>query len=166
MIRNTPIAPILVLCATGAALAQQNAAVSEQAAHEAADTIAKQFAAAYNAGNPAGIATLFAQGGIYLTPGGTALTDRQEIEKAIAGRMKTGWTKEAVTVTEAHPAGNEVWSIGQYAIAGTGQNSGKQIGGYYVDVLTREGSDWRFRMLIANLKPTQDVTGMAAATSK
>jgi len=140
--------------------------VSEQAAREAAESIAKQFETAYNAGNPAGIANLFAPGGVYLTPGGTMLSNRQEIEKAVAGRINAGWTKETVKVIDAHPAGNEVWLIGEYTIAGTGQNSGKQIGGHYAQVLTREGPDWRLRMLIGNLKPTQDVTGMAAATSK
>jgi hypothetical protein len=33
-------------------------------------------------------------------------------------------------------------------------------------VLRREGSDWRYQMLIADLKPTQDVTGMAPGTAK
>jgi hypothetical protein len=28
-------------------------------------------------------------------------------------------------------------------------------------VLSRDGGDWRINMLIGNLKPTQDVTGMA-----
>jgi predicted PurR-regulated permease PerM len=30
------------------------------------------------------------------------------------------------------------------------------------EVLTREGSDWRIRMLAGNLKPPQDVTGMTS----
>jgi hypothetical protein len=58
------------------------------------------------------------------------------------------------------------WWPSEYAIAGVGQNSGKQIGGHFAEVLTRDGSDCRLRMLIGNLKPTQDVTGMAAPTSK
>ena len=48
--------------------------------------------------------------------------------------------------------------------AGSGPNAGKQIGGYAGEVLVREGSDWRFRLVIANLKPAQDTTGMTTAT--
>jgi len=154
------------LCASAPALAQHAGAVSEQTAREAADTAARQFETAYNAGNPSGIAALFAKDGVYLTPGGTMLTDPQEIEKAVAARIKAGWTKETVKAINAHPAGDAVWCIGEYAIAGTGANSGKQIGGNYAAVLTREGGEWRMNMLIGNLKPTQDVTGMAAATAK
>ena len=143
-----------------------SAAVSENTAREAFEAVTKRFESAYNAGNPAGIADLFATGGVYLTPGGTMLKTRQEIETAIGGRIKTGWTKETVTVIDAHPAGDDVWGIGEYTIAGTGQNSGKQIGGNFAVVLTHEGSDWHFRLLIGNLKPTQDVTGMTAPATR
>ena len=167
MVRSAFTASVLVtLCVAGPTYAQQAPAVSEQAAREAADTVTRQFVTDYNNGNAAGLANLFAQNGVLLTVGGTMLTSRQDIEKGFAGRMKAGWTKETVKVIEAHPAGNEVWSISEYEIAGTGQNSGKQIGGYAASVLTREGPDWRIRMLIGNVKPTQDVTGMAAATSR
>jgi hypothetical protein len=43
---------------------------------------------------------------------------------------------------------------------------GKQIGGNFATVLTREGPQWRIAMLIGNLKPVRDVTGMAGATAK
>jgi hypothetical protein len=101
-------ATLAALCASGPALAQQSGAVSEQAAREAADTAAKQFERAYNAGNPAGIVALFTRGGVYLTPGGTMLSDPQDIEKAVAGRIKAGWTKQTVKALDAHPAGEAV----------------------------------------------------------
>lgn len=76
MRRRTLIPSMVVICLAGPALAQQGPAVSEQDAQQAADTISKKFETAYNAGDGAGIASLFAEGGTYLTPGGTALTDR------------------------------------------------------------------------------------------
>lgn len=164
MLRALMPSAFVICLATGPVLAE-GPTVSEQDARQAADSSAKKYETNYNEGNAAGIANLFADGGIYLTPGGTALTSRQEMEKAVAGRIKAGWTKETVRVTEAHAAGDSVWFVGEYSIAGTGQASGKQIGGYFAEVLTRNGSDWRIRMLIGNLKPTQDVTGMAAATA-
>jgi hypothetical protein len=74
--------------------------------HEAT---AARFQSAYNSGNPASIAALFAKGGVYLTPAGTLLTDPQAMEKAIDGRIKAGWTKETVKATAAHTAGDQVW---------------------------------------------------------
>jgi uncharacterized protein (TIGR02246 family) len=157
---------LAALCVAGPARAQQAPAVSEQAAREAAEAVIQRFAAEYNSGNAAGVAALFAQRGVLLTAGGTMVTGRQDIERAFAGRLKAGWTKETIKVAEAHPAGEAIWAIGDYAIAGTGPNSGRQIGGYFAEVLEREGAEWRFRMLIGNLRPAQDVTGMAAASSR
>lgn len=161
MMRRTLIPSVLAICLAGPVLAQQGPAVSEQEDQQAANTISKNFETAYNAGDGAGIASLFADGGTYLTPGGKVLSDRQAMEKAIAGRIKAGWTNETVKVTAAHAAGDAVWAIGEYAIMGTGQNSGKQIGGHFAEVLMRSRPEWRFIMLMANLTPSQDVTGMA-----
>lgn len=139
--------------------------VSEQEARQAANLIAKKFETFYNAGDAAGVAQLFTDDGIYVVPSGTVLTDHQMMEKAVSARIKAGWTKENVKVIEAHPADQDVWLLGEYSILGTSENDGKQISGYFVDVLTRKSGDWHIRMLIANLKPAQDITGMATATS-
>ena len=164
---RTFISSVLALgLAATPVLAQQGAAtVSEQEARQAADLIAKKFETFYNAGDAAGIAKLFTDDGIYVAPSGTILADHQMMEKAVSGRIKAGWTKETVKVMEAHPAGQDVWLLGEYTIVGTAENAGKQIGGYFSYVLTRKANDWQIRMLIANLKPTQDVTGMAATAS-
>src|SRR5664279_4811400 len=70
----------------------------------------------YNAAKPADIAALFVSNGVYLTPGGTMLSDHQEMTAALAGRIKAGWTKETIKVIEAHPEGNDVWAIVSYEI--------------------------------------------------
>src|SRR5208337_384158 len=139
---------VAMLCLAGTGVLQHAKAVSQADADKAAATVSGAFQDSYNANNPAGISALFAQGGIYLTPGGTMLTDPKDMEKAIAGRIQAGWTKETI-----------------HAIAGTGANAGKQIGGYAGQLLTRQGSDWRLKLFAGNLKPVQDVTGMAAATA-
>jgi ketosteroid isomerase-like protein len=147
MMRRALAASVLAtLCVTGSAFAQLGPAVSEQAARDAADTVARHFESTYNARSSAGVADLFAKDGVYLAPGGTILTNRRSIEQAIAGRMKAGWTKAAITVFNAHPAGDSVWVIGEYVTAGSGQNSGKETGGYYAEVLTRERPEWRLSM--------------------
>jgi hypothetical protein len=157
-------ATALVSLVTLPALAQQ--AVSEADAKQVAAQVSQAFADAYNAAKPADIAALFTSTGVYLTPGGTMLTDHQEMTVALAGRQKAGWTKETINVIEAHPVGSDVWAIVGYEIQGTGANSGKQIGGYAMQLLTRDGANWRFKVLAGNIKPVQDITGMAAPTAK
>lgn len=155
------------LCAGASAVtAQSTGTVSEATAMEVANKITQAWDAAYNAGKPAGVAALFAPGFVFATPGGTLLHDKAEIENAIAGRLKAGWTTEDITVVEAHPAGDAVWILTHYTIEGSGPNAGKKIGGYAGQVLVREGSDWRFRLLIGNLEPPKDATGTATAPQK
>ncbi|MBV8614163.1 MAG: nuclear transport factor 2 family protein [Acetobacteraceae bacterium] len=146
-----PASVLVTLCAAAPGFAQHAPALSDQAAREAAETAARRFESAYNAGDSAGVAGLFATGGVYLAPGGAVLTSRQGIERAVASRMRAGWTRVAVTVFTAHPAGDALWAIGEYTTAGSGQNSGKEVGGYYAEVLTREGPDWRLSLWIGNL---------------
>lgn len=164
--RNALITGALaVLCIiVGPARAQQaGSAMSEQAAHDAAEALGRQFVTDYNAGQAGRLAGLFAEDAHYYTPNGATFRGRREIENALAGRIKAGWTNETVKVLEAHPAGDAVWAVGEYAIAGTGPNSGKRIEGKFAEVLAKEGPDWRFRMLIANIRPDEDVTGQIPA---
>lgn len=64
----------------------------------------------------------------------------------------------------AQAEGNDVLAILDYQIQGTGLAAGRQISGYGAQLLTRDGSNWRIKVLAANLKPEQDITGMATAT--
>jgi uncharacterized protein (TIGR02246 family) len=150
------------------AAAQQTGPASETDAQQAAGAVGKAWDQAYNAGNAAAIVDLFAPGGVYLTPGGTMLKDRGEIQTALAARQKTGWTKETIKVLESHPAGDHVWAVVEYTIQGTGRRAGKQIGGYAAELLSRSDSGWKLDLVAAKLAPVrnlvQDVTGMAAAT--
>jgi ketosteroid isomerase-like protein len=156
------LAGVLAQTPVGPACAQMSAA-SDQEAWQIAEVMAKRFETAYNTGDVAAISNLFVDNAYYFTPGGTVLYgwDRQAIQRAIAARIRAGWTKEVVKVTEAHSAGEAVWVTGEYGISGTGQNEGKQITGYFAQVITRSGGEWRFRLVIANLKPSQDITGMS-----
>ena len=68
-------------------------------------------------------AKLFTPDGVFNAPSGAALKGREAIEKALAGRIKAGWTKETVTTSDAAAAGNAVWAAGDYALAGSGERS-------------------------------------------
>lgn len=136
---------VLMIACTASAAAQDEMKV--------ADEMAKKWVTAYNAGDAAAIAAMFTPDGFFNAPSGTVLKGREAIEKAIAGRIKAGWTKETITVTVANSVGNAIWSAGDFAITGSGEVEGKQTSGHYGEVLVREGDSWYLVMLTANVIP-------------
>jgi uncharacterized protein (TIGR02246 family) len=157
MIIRTLVASALV-CVAGPVLAQT---ISESDAKQVATQVTQAWATAYNADKPADIAALFTADGVFLTGAGTKLTDHAAITAALDGRIKAGWTDETINVIEARPEGSDVLGIVAYEIKGTGAVAGRQIGGYALQVMTRDG---HIKALGASLKPVQDITGMSASS--
>ena len=124
-----------------------------QDAKKTADDFATKWVAAYDAGDAAALAALFTADGVFNAPSGAVLKSRDAIEKALAGRIKAGWTKETVTTTDAEMAGTAVWAAGEYGLVGSGEQAGKQSGGHFGWVLVRDGDAWRAAMLTANVTP-------------
>jgi uncharacterized protein (TIGR02246 family) len=132
--------------------------VSSIAAHaedakKTADDFATKWVNAYDAGDAAALAALFTADGVFNAPSGAVLKGREAIEKALAGRIKAGWTKETVTTTDAGMAGTAVWASGEYGLVGSGEQAGKQSGGHFGWVLVRDGDAWHAAMLTANVTP-------------
>src|SRR6202140_2453466 len=106
-----------------------------QDAKKTADDFATKWVAAYDAGDAPALAALFTQDGVFNAPSGAALKGREAIEKALAGRIKAGWTTETVTTNDVGAAGNAIWAAGEYALSGSGEIAGKQTGGRFGWVL-------------------------------
>jgi uncharacterized protein (TIGR02246 family) len=124
-----------------------------QDAKKTGDVFGAKWVAAYDAGDAAALAGMFTQDGVFNAPSGAVVKGREAIEKALAGRMKAGWTKETVTTTDAGAAGDAVWAAGDYGLLGSGEVAGKQTGGRFGWVLVRDGDVWRVTMLTANVSP-------------
>jgi uncharacterized protein (TIGR02246 family) len=124
-----------------------------QDAKKTADDFAAKWVTAYDAGDAAALAALFTQDGVFNAPSGAVLKGRDAIEKALAGRIKAGWTKETVTTTDTGMAGSAVWAAGEYALVGSGEVAGKQSSGHFGWVLVRDGDAWHAAMLTANVTP-------------
>lgn len=124
-----------------------------QDAKKTAVDFAAEWVAAYDAGDAAALAGMFTKDGVFNAPSGAVVKGREAIEKALAGRMKAGWTKETVTTNDAGAAGNAVWAAGDYALFGSGEVAGKQTGGHFGWVIVRDGEVWRIVMLTANVSP-------------
>ncbi len=79
-----------------------------QDAKKTADEFATKWVTAYDAGDAAALAALFIQDGVFNAPSGAVLKGRDTIAKALAGRIKAGWTKETVMTNDAGMARNAV----------------------------------------------------------
>ena len=124
-----------------------------QDAKKTADDFGAKWVAAYDAGDAKALAGLFTPNGVFNAPSGAVVKGREAIEKALAGRMKAGWTKETVTTNDAGAAGNAIWAAGDYALFGSGEVAGKQTGGHFGWVIVRDGDAWHVAMLTANVIP-------------
>jgi uncharacterized protein (TIGR02246 family) len=122
-------------------------------AKKTADDFAGRWVAAYNSGDAAALAALFTADGVFNAPSGAVVRGREAIEKALAGRIKAGWTKETVTTSDAGAAGSAVWAAGDYALQGSGEVAGKESGGHFGWVLVNDGGAWHVVMLTANVTP-------------
>jgi len=140
LFRTLVIAPVLLF--TTSAFAQNATKVAED--------FGNKWVATYNAGDAKGIASLFTKDGTWSPATAALLKGHDQIEKAVAARMKAGFTKQTVTMEAAHQNGDTIWAEGEYSIIGSGDNSGKKIAGRFGAVYVREGNDWHLAMLTGN----------------
>jgi uncharacterized protein (TIGR02246 family) len=117
-----------------------------QEASNAAQDLSQKWVTAYDAGDAAAVAKLFTPDGVFVPATGSVLKGREAIEKAIAGRMKAGWTKETVNVIDGGAVGNGAWAIADYALIGSSQNEAGKSG----QVLVHDSDGWHFALVIAN----------------
>jgi uncharacterized protein (TIGR02246 family) len=128
-------------------------AMAQDMAMKVTEDASAKWMAAFNANDARRIAALFTPEGVFLPASAKEFKGREAIEKALAGRMPAGWTKEAGSVHEAHAAGDMIWATGEYELIGSGEMSGKHFGGLFSEVFVKDGKDWRILLLTANAAP-------------
>ena len=131
-------------------LAQDN----DKQAVQAAEGIAAKWVAAVNNKDPAAIAALFTKDGTLLGANGAPpVNGRSEIEKAFASVFVAGFNHLVLNVSQGHMLGEgAAWTLGDYVWTGQDPN-GKAMErkGQWMDVIVRDGSDWKKRVLGTNL---------------
>jgi len=128
-------------------------AMAQDMALKVVEDTASKWTLAYNANDAHGIAALFTPDGVFLPASAKEFKGRDEIEKALAGRMKAGWTKQTVSVHEAHAFGDIIWATGEYTLMGSGDMEVKQLNGLFGDVFVKDGDGWRLVLVTANAAP-------------
>ncbi|WP_051380623.1 DUF4440 domain-containing protein [Bradyrhizobium sp. WSM1743] len=113
--------------------------------------IASEYAASFNKQDGAGIAALFATGGIHVNPAGP----RSDIAEFYQGAFKAGFDHEEITVDQAWPLETDMaLAIGGYRLTGKNQSGAPlETGGIWTATYVTEGGKLKIRLLSAMPKP-------------
>jgi ketosteroid isomerase-like protein len=115
------------------------------------EAIASEYAASFNKLDGAGIAALFATGGLHVNPAGP----RSDIAEFYQGAFKAGFDHEELTVDQAWPLGSDMaLAIGGYRLSGKNQSGAPiEVGGVWTATYVTEGGKLKIRLLSAIPKP-------------
>ncbi|MFY9830381.1 MAG: SgcJ/EcaC family oxidoreductase [Rhodoplanes sp.] len=164
MLRLLTVVVVLLLGLALPTSAQKADSASEQAVRQSIETICRQWGAGIAKQDPAAVAALFTEEGIFVTPVGV-LRDRQQIKTYYEGAFKQGWNNEVVTLDEMHLAGgNAAWAFGEYTLSGQGPSGALSRAGRWSMVFEHESDGWKIRFLIANVAPPSPPPAAPAAS--
>jgi uncharacterized protein (TIGR02246 family) len=119
------------------------------AADENLKQVVEKLASAYmdnfNKQNPAGIAALFANGGVLVTNTGP----HADIAQYYEGAFKVGLNHNETTVDQVQPLGPDALiATGEYHITGKSSSDAPiEVNGFWTGVDVREGGSWKVKML-------------------
>ncbi|QQN62219.1 nuclear transport factor 2 family protein [Bradyrhizobium diazoefficiens] len=127
------------------------AVAAENDPKQKVEAVASEYAASFNKHDGAGIAALFATGGIHVNPAGP----RSDIAEFYQGAFKAGFDHEEITVDQAWPLGSDMaLAIGNYRLSGKNQSGAPiETGGIWTATYVTEGGKLKIRLISAMPKP-------------
>jgi uncharacterized protein (TIGR02246 family) len=125
------IASLVTGLATSA-LGQQNVPQADQ---QAAREVHIQFTTAFNRQDGAGLAALFAEDGIRVTPQGI-IQGRDAIQKDADRRFQARFHDLSITPLIVRALGNSIWEAGEWTM----KIGDQPVRGYFAMTLVREGN--------------------------
>ncbi len=139
-----------VLCFLLAAFSMSAAAADPK---QDVEKISSAYAASFNKQDAAGIAALFAAGGLHVNPAGP----RTDIAELYQGAFKAGFDHQEITVDQAWPLGTDmILAIGEFRNTGKNQTGSPiEVAGRWTAVYVPESGKLKIRMLSAMPKPPQ-----------
>jgi uncharacterized protein (TIGR02246 family) len=138
---------IIVAFATLGLVTSASAQQIDQNTRQQIERIAAAYVENWNKNDAAGIVALYTKDDVQVTAMGVR-SGPQELEQAYEGAIKTFPQHNGQTIEQILPLGNDaVIRIGQFHLAGQGQNGPTKLDGRYTSVDVREGGTWKIRIL-------------------
>lgn len=127
------------------AVGQQNVAQTDQ---QAAREVHVQFTTAFNRQDAAGLAALFSENGIRVTPQGI-IQGRDAIQKDSDKRFQSRFHDLSITPLIIRTLGGSVWEAGEWIM----KMGDRPVHGYFAMTLVREGNSFKIRDDSFNIAP-------------
>ncbi|WP_050630031.1 MULTISPECIES: YybH family protein [Bradyrhizobium] len=123
------------------------ATAGDESLKQQVEKIGAAYADSFNKQDGAGIAALYAPGGMIVNPTGP----HTDIAQAYDGLFKAGFNHNDITVDEAMPLGTDTaLAIGEYHITGKKQTGEPlDVVGRWTAAYSNQGGNWKIRMLSA-----------------
>ncbi len=147
------IASLFLGMATSA-VAQQNASQTDQ---QAAREIHAEFAAAFNRQDAAGVAALFSEDGVRVTPQGI-IQGRAAIQKDADKRFQARFRDLSVTPLIVRASSASIWEAGEWTM----KIGDQPVRGYFAMTLVRDGDNFKIRDDTFNIAPPSSPRPQAA----
>jgi uncharacterized protein (TIGR02246 family) len=154
----------IILATSTIFLSPASAADADTTVKQEVGKIASAFAESFNKQDGAGIAALFAKGGVLVNPTGPHM----DIEKYYQGAFKAGFNHSEIAVDEVSSLGPDMAiSMGEYRNSGKSENgSPLEVAGRWTAVDVREGGAWKVRLLTAFPKGTSPMAAPSSGAPK
>jgi len=109
--------------------------------------VAEAYSENFNKQNAAGIAALYASGGLLVNATGP----HSDIEKTYEGVFKAGFTKDEIRVDQVWALGADTaLAMGEFRISGQNPSGTPiEVVGFWTATDVREGGTWKIKMLTA-----------------
>jgi uncharacterized protein (TIGR02246 family) len=145
---NRRISLLVVSLLTGLATSAAGQQSVSQTDQQAAQDVHVQFAAAFNRQDAAGLAALFSEDGIRITPQGI-IQGRDAIQKDSDKRFQSRFHDLSIKPLIVRALSDSIWEAGEWTM----KIGDQPVRGYFAMTLVREGSSFKIRDDTFNIAP-------------
>ncbi len=108
----------------------------------------KQYADAFNRGDPAAVAALHTEDVLELPPNASAVNGRQGVESSYKEFFDAGWKNLSISSVQFGSDGDLAYNVGRYSVDGP---TDECITGNFVDIYKRQADgSWKIHVTISN----------------
>ena len=135
----------MILATSTIFLSPASAVAADTTVKQEVEKIASAYAESFNKQNAAGVAALYASGGVLVNPTGL----HTDIEQLIKDAFKTGFDHMEITVNQVWPLGTDAaLAMGEFRETGKNQSGAPiEFAGVWTATDVREDGHWKIRML-------------------
>ncbi len=114
------------------------------------DDTAVKFRSAFNAGDGAGVASLYSEDAALFPPGGERLDGRSAVETFWQGAIDAGMKLDELRPVEVISHGNIAGEVGTFILSVPGDTGVTKVKGKYIIIWKRDGHTWQIHRDIWN----------------